>query len=167
MVRLCVFLGFSCSILGFAALPGSTPVEARLESNGTAGFNRVDLGQAVRACDVLDLATAAGVIGADTEHPGGDTEESTCLYSNAGTAILTLQLGSVELYDQISILKPHTAVSIGQRARYNVQPNGAIGVQFIEGAHSATLSVQPIGASRTDYLASMLTAARTVAERLR
>ena len=116
-------------------------------------------GKEVRACDVLDVETAGQVIGSDTENAGGDTEQFICVYSNPGVATLTLQLGSVELYDQVTILEPHTSVQIGEKARYNVQETGVVAVQFAAGDHSATLSVQPIGDSETDYLEPLISAA--------
>jgi hypothetical protein len=93
-------------------------------------------------------------------------EQLTCLYSSAGVGMLTLQLGTAELYDQVTILEPHTPVQIGDGARYNVQETGVVAVQLVQGRHSATLSVQPIGTSETDYLEPLLSAAREVAERL-
>lgn len=124
-------------------------------------------GQDVRACDVLDIQGAGRVIGAGTEHPGGDTEQLTCLYSNPGVAMLTIQLWPAESYDQVTILKPHTPVQIGDKARYNVEKTGAVAVQLVTGSHSVTLSVRPMGKSRTDYLEPLLSAAREVAVRLR
>lgn len=124
---------------------------------------RDDPGQEIRACDVLDLQAATRVLGPGTEHPGGDTEQLTCLYSNAGVGMLILQLGPAELYDQVTVLEPHTQVQIGDRARYNVQKTGVVAVQLLAGDHTATLSVQPIGTSDTDYLERLLSAARDVA----
>ena len=72
-------------------------------------------GQEVRACKVFDLQAAIQVIGRGTEHPGGDTERLTCMYSNPGVAQLTVQLNPADLYDRITILKPHTPVQIGDK----------------------------------------------------
>jgi hypothetical protein len=124
-------------------------------------------GQEVRACNVLDIQGASRVIGLGTEHPGGDTEPLTCLYSNPGVAMLTIQLWPSESYDQVIILKPHTPVQIGDKARYNVEKTGAVAVQLVTGAHSVTLSVRPMGKSQTDYLEPLLSAAREAAARLR
>ncbi|MGI9628750.1 MAG: hypothetical protein ACR2QM_18085 [Longimicrobiales bacterium] len=123
-------------------------------------------GQEVRACDVLDLEAASRTIGPGTEHPGGDTEAGTCLYSNPGVAMLTLQIGPAELYDQVSIQQPHTSVRIGDRGRHNVQVTGVVAVQFVAGAYSATLGVQPMGEPDADYLEPLLSVARAVADRL-
>lgn len=130
------------------------------------GLPQAWAGQEVRACDVLDLQGASRVIGPGTEHPGGDTEPLTCLYSNPGLAMLTIQLWPAESYDQVTILQPHTPVKIGDKARYNVQENGVVAVQLVTGSHSATLNVQPMGKPKTDYLEPLLSAAREVAARL-
>ena len=122
--------------------------------------------QGIRACEALDLQGATQVLGTGTEHPGGDTEPLTCVYSNAGVAMLTIQLNPAAAYDQMTILEPHTPVQIGDRARYNVQSTGVVAVQLATGAHSATLSVQPIGTSQTSFLDPLLVAAREVASRL-
>jgi len=122
--------------------------------------------QEVRACDLLDLATAITIIGTGTEHPGGDTERDTCIYSNAGVAMLTIQIGRAELYDQMSIPMPHTAVSIGDRGRYNVQTSGAVAVEFTQGDYKVTLGVRPIGSSNSSHLDPLLAAARGVAGQL-
>lgn len=121
--------------------------------------------QDVRACEVLTLEAATRVIGTGTEQPG-DTEQLTCIYSNPGVAMLTIQLGSAAQYDQITIMQPHAALEIGDRGRSNVQQNGAVAVQFVKGAHSATLSLQPLGAAQADYLEPLVTAAREAAGRL-
>ena len=122
--------------------------------------------QEVRACDVLDLGDASRVIGAGTEHPGGDTEQRTCMYVNPGIATLAIQLGPADYYDQVTILPPHTPVQVGDRGRSNVQETGAIAVQFVSGEHSATLALQPLGDPRADYLDLLVSAARAVAQRL-
>ncbi|MDH5348770.1 MAG: hypothetical protein OEW13_12785, partial [Nitrospira sp.] len=110
---------------------------------------------------------ASRVIRPSTEHPGGDTEQLTCLYSNPGVAMLTIQLWPAESYDQMTILKPHTPVQIGDKARYNVQKTGVVAVQLVTGSHSVTLNVQPMSKPKTDYLEPLLSAAREVATRLR
>ena len=122
--------------------------------------------QEVRACDLLDLATAASIIGSGAEHPGGDTERDTCLYSSPGVALLTIQIGSSDLYDQISIPQPHTAVSIGDRGRYTEQASGTTAVEFVKGDYTATIGVRPIGSQASAYLDPLLAAARSVASRL-
>lgn len=130
------------------------------------GLPQAWAGQEIRACNVLDLQGASRVIGPGTEHPGGDTEPLTCLYSNPGVAMLTIQLWPAASYDQVTILQPHTAVKIGDKARYNVQKNGVVAVQLVKGSHSVTLNVQPMGKPKTDYLEPLLSAAREVAARL-
>ncbi len=120
----------------------------------------------IRACSLLDLASATRVLGPGTELPGGDTEPLSCMYSNAGVGMLTVQLNPASSYDQVTILPPHTPADIGDQGRYNVQANGVVSVQFADGAHSATLSVQPIGTTDTDFLQPMLTAAREMAAKL-
>lgn len=117
----------------------------------------------VRACDLLDLAAATSLIGSGTEHPGGDTERDTCVYSNAGVAILTIQIGSAQLYDQVTIAPPHTPVAIGDRGRHHVESSGAVSTQFVKGAYSVTISIQPLGSPARDYLNPLLAAARQVA----
>lgn len=135
-----------------AATEGSEP------SGGVAS-------EEVRACALLDLTAATQVLGAGTEHPGGDTEAGTCVYVNPGVAMLTIQLGSGDLYDRITIMPPHTPVSIGDEGRHNVQENGAAAVQFRQGDHSVTVSVQPIGED-PGYLEAVISAARNAATRL-
>ena len=124
-------------------------------------------GQEVRACEMLDLQGASRVIGPGAEHPGGDTEQGMCLYSSPGVAMLTIQLWLAEYYDRVTILQPHTAVKIGDKARYNVQKTGVTAVQFVTGGHSVMLNVQPMGKPKTDYLEPLLSAAREVAARLK
>jgi len=67
----------------------------------------------------------------------------------------------------MTILKPHTPVQIGDKARYNVQKTGVVAVQLVTGSHSVTLNVQPMSKPKTDYLEPLLSAAREVATRLR
>ncbi len=122
--------------------------------------------QEVRACDVLDLQGASRVIGPGAEHASGDTEQDLCQYSSPGVAMLTIQLWQAEYYDRMTILKPHTSVQIGDKARYNVQKTGVVAVQFVKGSHSVTLNVQPMGKPKTEYLEPLLSAAREVAARL-
>jgi hypothetical protein len=130
------------------------------------GVQQAWAGQEVRACEVLDLQGASRVIGPGAEHPGGDAERDMCLYSSPGVAMLTIQLWSAEYYDRVTILQPHTAVKIGDKARYNVQKTGVVAVQLVKGSHSVTLNVQPMGKPKTDYLEPLLSAAREVAARL-
>lgn len=124
------------------------------------------IAQDMRACDVLDLAMATQVLGPGTEAPGGGTQQLACMYVNPGVAMLTVQLGAAAWYDQMTIMEPHAPVRIGDRGRSNVQERGAVAVQFVSGSHSATLSVQPIGGSRADYLELLTVAGREVARRL-
>ena len=123
-------------------------------------------GQDVRACDLLDLEGAIRVIGPDAEPHGGDTAELICMYSDPGVVLLTLQLGRAELYDQITILPPHTPVQIGSTGRYNVQENGTAAVQFAKGNYSVTLSAQPMGSTQAQYLDPLISVAREAAGRL-
>lgn len=144
---------------------GAEPArEARSEGDVAAPASSQQA--AVRACDLLDLEAATRVIGSGTEHPGGDAEEGVCIYSNPGVAMLTLRVGPAELYDEVTIMRPHTSVQIGRQGRYNVQDAGAAAVQFVQGVYSVTLSVQPIGRSQTEYLEPLLTAAREAADRV-
>lgn len=121
--------------------------------------------QDIRACSLLTLEAATRVLGSGTEQPG-DTEQLTCIYSNPGVGMLTIQLGSAAQYDQITIMQPHAVVEIGDRGRSNVQSNGVVSVQFVKGAHSATLSAQPLGSTQADYLAPLVAAAREAAGRM-
>ena len=124
--------------------------------------------QDIRACDLLDLTMARGVVGPDTEHPGGDTERETCVYANPGVAMLTIQIGRAELFDQIRILEPHTPESIGDRGRSTVQPSGSVALQFVKGEYAVTIGVSPLGgAPSTGYLTPLRAAALQVADRLR
>ena len=132
----------------------------------THGLQQAWAGQEVRACEILDLRSASRVIGPGAEHPGGDAERDMCLYSSPGVAMLTIQLWPAASYDQVTILKPHTPVQIGDKARYNVQKTGVVAVQLVKGSHSVTLNVQPMGKPKTDYLEPLLSAAREVAARL-
>ncbi len=117
----------------------------------------------VRACDLLDLAAATSLLGAGTEHPGDDTERDACTYSRAGVAMLTILIGSADLYDQVTIAPPHTPAAIGDRGRHNVQGSGAVSVQFVKGAYSVTINIQPIGSAAQDYLDPLLATAQEVA----
>jgi hypothetical protein len=152
--------------LSYAKL-GMTLLALALVAGVAKGVQQGWAGQEVRACDVLGIQGASRVIGPGTEHPGGDTEQLTCLYSNPGVAMLTIQLWPAESYDQVTILKPHTPVQIGDKARYNVQKTGVVAVQLVTGAYAATLNLQPMGKPKTDYLEPLLSAAREVAARLR
>lgn len=80
--------------------------------------------------------------------------------------MLTIQVWPAEYYDRVTILQPHTAAKIGDKARYNVQKTGVVAVQLVKGSHSVTLNVQPMGKPKTDYLEPLLSAAREVAARL-
>jgi hypothetical protein len=166
MARSDIGFGVAFAIIGLAACGADTGEEARSGMATRTGRPEA-VRQDVRACSVLDLAAARRVIGPRTEHPGGDTEASTCMYVNAGVATLTLQLGQAGLYDRITIPEPHTMVQIGDRGRYNVQEQGGVAVQFVSGAHSATMTARPIGKSQSQYLDPVISAAREVAARLR
>ncbi len=167
MWQLSVGLGAILSVLTLAACGADPAVETRSAGDVArpAGSQR-SAGARVRACDLLDLETASRVIGSGTEHPGGDTEEGVCIYSNPGVAMLTLRLDRAELYDEVTIMQPHMSVQIGRHGRYNVQDTGVAAVQFAQGDYSVTLSVQPIGRSQTEYLEPLLTAAREAAGHL-
>ena len=167
MARSYVKPGVLLSLLALAACGADSAEQGR--SNGalaTRVASQSSAAQSVRACEIVDLATAAQILGPGAEHPGGDTEELTCIYSSPGVALLTVQLGDADLYDQITILPPHTSVDIGDRGRYNIQETGAIAVQFAKGAYSVTLGVQPIGAGDGEFLEPLLSVAREVAGRL-
>lgn len=128
---------------------------------------RTDLvGSDVRACELVDLATAQSVIGPETEHPGGDTERETCLYSNPGVAMLTVQIGAAQLYDQISIPQPHTPVELGDRGRFSMQPSGPIAVEFVKGDYTVTIGVRPFGLPVEPYEEPLMMAARQAVDRL-
>ena len=165
MARFCVGLGAMLSVIVLAAC-GAEPAENSQPAGDVAALSGGTSGQIIRACDLLDLTAATRVIGSGTEQPGGDMEELTCMYSNPGVAVLTIQLGGAELYDQITILPPHTSVQIGDQGRYNVQGTGTAAVQFAKGAYSVTISVQPFGTSQAAYMESLLAAAREAAGRL-
>ncbi|GKS65872.1 hypothetical protein YTPLAS72_31760 [Nitrospira sp.] len=132
----------------------------------THGLQQAWAGQEVRACEVLDFQGASRVIGPGAVHPGGDAGRDMCLCSCPGVAMLTIQLWPAEYYDRVTILQPHTAVKIGDKARYNVQKTGVVAVQLVKGSHSVTLNVQPMGKPKTNYLEPLLSAAREVAARL-
>ncbi len=155
------------AVMALAACGSERAEESRAtEDVATSAGSRVSSAREVRACDLLDLPAASRVIGSGTEHPGGDTEELTCVYVNPGVAMLTFQLGGAELYDQVTIMQPHTSMQIGSRGRYNVQASGVAAVQFVKGAYSGTLSVQPVGTPQAEYLERLMSAARDAADRL-
>jgi len=160
-------LAMTISLLVFTACgagpPADSPVGGSQAVPGTAAATSNPI---VRACDLLDLAAATSLLGPGTEHPGGDTERDACIYSNPGVAMLTILLGSAQLYDQITIGQPHTPVAIGDRGRHNVQVSGATSAQFVKGAYSVTMSIQPIGSPAQDYLDLLLAAARQAASAL-
>ena len=131
---------------------------------GTDGSSAV---QAVRACDLVDLASAGRIIGPDAEHPGGDMEEWTCVYSSPGVALLTVQLAPAVSYDEVTILQPHSALDVGERGRYNRQEDGPVAVQFVSGEWSVTMGVRPMGVPDVDYFDPLVAAARDVAGQLR
>ncbi|MDH4078825.1 MAG: hypothetical protein OEU68_03320 [Nitrospira sp.] len=151
---------FSCTKLGMTLLV------LALMAGLAEGVQQAWAGQEVRACEILDLQGASRVIGPGAEHPGGDAERDMCLYSSPGVAMLTIQVWPAEYYDRVTILQPHTAAKIGDKARYNVQKTGVVAVQLVKGSHSVTLNVQPMGKPKTDYLEPLLSAAREVAARL-
>lgn len=136
--------------------------------SGSQGAPNANAGQEIRACHLIDLAAATTVVGVGTEHPGGDTERDTCIYSNAGVAMLTIQTGDAMLYDRITIPEPHTPVALGDRGRQTVQASGRVAVQFVKGDYSVTIGVQPIGSNqgRPDYLPLVLSAAQKAAAML-
>ena len=144
---------------------GMTLLVLALMAGVAEGVQQAWAGQEFRACEILDLQGASRVIGPGAEHPGGDAERDMCLYSSPGVAMLTIQVWPAEYYDRVTILQPHTAAKIGDKARYNVQ-TGVVAVQLVKGSHSVTLNVQPMGKPKTDYLEPLLSAAREVAARL-
>lgn len=155
---------FVC-VIGLAGCGADTADETSAGGEAATGAAQTET-RDVRACGVLDLAMASRLIGPGTEHPGGDTEQLTCMYVNPGVATLTLQLGRPELYDEITIMEPHTAVEIGERGRYHVEDSGAVAVQFVTDAHSATLVARPIGKPQSDYQQPAIAVARELADRL-
>lgn len=58
------------------------------------------------------------------------------------------------------------SVRVAALARYNVQETGVVAVQFVAGAYSATLSVQPMSGVQSDYQEPLISVAREVASRL-
>ena len=163
MTQSYVGLGALVSIMALAAC-GGEPANKPPSGGDVAAV--AGSAQRVRACELLDIEAATRVIGSGTEHPGGDAEEQTCIYSNPGVATLTLQLGTAELYDQVTIMQPHTAVQIGSAGRYNVEATGVAAVQFVKGAYSVTLSARPLGTNDTQYLEPLISVARETADRL-
>lgn len=158
MTRSLLVAALSLAVL--AACGADRPADANSAQTPGASSS-----QEVRACHLIDLAAATAVIGAGTEHPGGDTERDTCIYSNPGVAMLTIQTGDAQLYDRITIPEPHTPAALGDRGRQSVQPSGRIAVQFAKGNYSVTIGVQPIGTNngRPDYLPLVLSAAQQAA----
>ena len=160
-------IGVALSLVALVACGPEKPSASQLGGDPAAqGETIVAASQPVRACELVDLTTATRVIGSGTEHPGGDTEQETCMYVNPGVAMLTIQIGRAELYDQITILPPHTPAQIGERGRHTVQPTGTVAVQFVKGRYSVTLSTQPLSASDSAYLDALLATAREAANRL-
>lgn len=70
---------------------GGEPADGSAQVPAPAPGTSVAAGD-LRACNLLTLEDATRVMGADTERPGGDTEQASCTYSRPGVAMMTLQL---------------------------------------------------------------------------
>lgn len=144
---------------------GGEPADGSAQVPAPAPGTSVAAGE-LRACNLLTLEDATRVMGADTERPGGDTEQASCTYSRPGVAMMTVQLWGADDYDRATIMPPHVAQAIGDRGRSHVAANGATSVQFVKGAHSVTIALTPLGQDDTAYLEPLLAAAREAAARI-
>ena len=119
----------------------------------------------LRACELVNLAAARAIIGADATNPG-DTEETTCIYVNPGVAMLTIRIDTGDMYDRLTISTPHTPQAIGEKGRSHAGSNGNVSVQFLQGGMSVTMGANPIGVDPVDYMPALLDGARAAAERI-
>ncbi|MCG8469081.1 MAG: hypothetical protein MJB57_12900 [Gemmatimonadetes bacterium] len=121
-------------------------------------------------CTMVDLATVETLLGSGAVDAaeGDDSAPDVCVFQGPeGWALLTIMRHPADLYDQITIRRPHTPAEVGDRGRYNVdEATGAVAVQFVKGDASVTLSLQMLSEREGDFVAPMLDVARAVADRV-
>lgn len=115
------------------------------------------------ACDLVDLAAAEAVLGANPMRMSDDTTPDICMYMKAdGSATLMAQVFSHEMYDATPI-HPRTPVEIGDRGQYNEDESGTAIVQFAKGEYSMRISVTARSVPNGSYLPALLDVARSAA----
>ncbi len=123
--------------------------------------------QQLRACELVDLADARGIIGDEAMNPS-DTEHTTCVYVNPGVAMLSVRIDTGDMYDRLTIPVPHTPQAIGERGRSHVDGNGTPSVQFLKGDVSVTMGTTQMAAGDpVDYLPALLSGAQGAAAKIR
>lgn len=119
------------------------------------------------ACELVDIATATEVLGSEVVDTTVDPETLCNYVSTTTAASFSIQTATAELYDQVTIPKPHTYVDIGDRARYHEFEKGGAAVQFVKGSVSVTLGIRtPAGDDGRDYVAMLLDVAKNAAASL-
>jgi hypothetical protein len=124
------------------------------------------LAQPVWPCDLADTAMAERVLGSDVLDTTVEPESFCNFISTTTSASFSVQTDTAETYDRIMIPMPHTAVDIGDRARYHVFPRGGAAVQFVTGDVSVTLGARPPAPDDRDYLSALLEVAEAIAATL-
>lgn len=119
-------------------------------------------------CRLLSVADVERVLGPGVNDLSGDDAESQCYFLvGSSQATFIVQIGSRDYYDDVSILKPHTPVDVGERGRSNVDTNGVAAVQFVQGDKSVTLSLRSTRKDGRDNLDALITLAKAAAARLK
>ena len=115
------------------------------------------------ACDLVDVAAAESILGANPMQLSDASTPDICMYMKAdGSATLMAQVFGAEMYDATPI-HPRTAVEIGDRGRYNEDASGTAIVQFAKGQFSMRIAVTARSAPKASYLPALLAVARSAA----
>ena len=116
------------------------------------------------ACELVDMAMAAEVLGSEVVDTTVDPETFCMFVSTTTSASFSVQTAEADMYDQVTIPKPHEYADIGDAARYHEFETGGAAVQFLKGSVSVTLGVRtPGGDDGRDYVALLLDVAEKFA----
>ena len=119
-------------------------------------------------CELLSMADAELVLGPNVTDLSGEDAQFQCMFiGGAPQGTFIVQFADRSWFNQVRILEPHAAVDVGEEGRSNVDTNGVVALQFVQGNRSATLSVRPSSATDRDYLAALETVGKRLAERFK
>ena len=140
----------------------------RMSISALAGVLALTATQTVTAqCELVSMAEAESLLGADTTDMTGDDAEFQCLFlSNESGIMLIVQFADREYFENATLLQPFETVDIGNAGRSRVEANGTASVQFLQGNASATMTVRPTRGGTHDFLDSLLQLATRVAARM-
>ncbi len=96
-------------------------------------------------CELLSVADAELVLGPSVSDLSGEDAASQCMFiGGSPQGAFVIQFGSRDYYNQVTILPPHTPADIGDEGRSNVDNNGVIALQFVQGDRSVTMPVRSV-----------------------